>query len=66
MYSAFIPFVFGTALLLGSWYGVLFGLIHIIIVARRAVLEERMLRKELKGYDRYMDQVKYRLIPCVW
>jgi protein-S-isoprenylcysteine O-methyltransferase Ste14 len=66
MYSAFIPFVFGTALLLGSWYGVLFGLIHVIIVARRAVLEERMLRKELKGYDRYMDRVKYRLIPCVW
>jgi len=66
MYSAFIPFVFGTALLLGSWYGVLLGPILVIIIARRAVLEERMLRKGLKGYDIYMIQVKYRLIPGVW
>ena len=66
MYSAFIPFVFGTALLLGSWYGVLLGPILVVIVARRALLEERMLRKGLKGYDIYMVQVKYRLIPRVW
>ncbi len=66
MYSAFIPFVFGTALLLGSWHGVLLGPIHVVIVARRAVLEERTLRKELKGYDIYLVRVKYRLIPHVW
>ncbi len=66
MYSAFIPFVFGTALLLGSWHGVLLGPIHVVIVARRAVLEERTLRKELKGYDIYMVRVKYCLIPHVW
>ncbi|HXY54118.1 MAG TPA: isoprenylcysteine carboxylmethyltransferase family protein [Nitrospirota bacterium] len=66
MYSAFIPFVFGTALLLGSWYGVLLGPILVVIVARRAVLEERILRNGLKGYDIYMVQVKYRLIPRVW
>lgn len=66
MYAAFIVFALGTSLLLGSWYGVLSGSILVVIIARRAVLEERMLRKELKGYDRYMDQVKYRLIPFVW
>jgi protein-S-isoprenylcysteine O-methyltransferase Ste14 len=66
MYAAFILFVLGTSLLLGSWYGVLSGLIQVVIIARRAVLEERMLRKGLKGYDRYMEQVKYRFIPCVW
>jgi len=66
MYAAFIPFVLGTSLLLGSWYGVLAGLIQVAIIARRAVLEERMLRKGLKGYDLYMDKVKYRLIPHVW
>lgn len=65
MYSAFIPFVIGTPLLLGSWYGVLVGAIHVAIVARRAVLEERMLRKELTGYDVYMVRVKYRLIPYI-
>jgi protein-S-isoprenylcysteine O-methyltransferase Ste14 len=52
--------------MLGSWYGVLLGLILVIMVARRAVLEERTLRAELPGYAAYMGQVKYRLIPYVW
>jgi protein-S-isoprenylcysteine O-methyltransferase Ste14 len=30
------------------------------------VQEERTLRTELPGYDEYMAQVKYRLIPYVW
>lgn len=66
MYSAFLLFVAGTALLLGSWYGLLFGLILIAIVARRAVLEECTLREELEGYGAYMEQVRYRLIPHIW
>jgi protein-S-isoprenylcysteine O-methyltransferase Ste14 len=66
MYSAFLPFMVGTPLLLGSWYGILFGLIFMLVVARRAVLEEHTLRQELSGYVDYMTQVKYRLIPFVW
>ena len=66
LYSAFCLFVPGTSLLLGSWYGLLFGLILIVLVARRAVLEERTLLNELKGYDTYMAKVKYRLIPYIW
>lgn len=66
MYSAFVLLVLGTPLLLGSWYGVLFGLILVVLVAGRAVLEERTLRQELKGYDVYMAQVTYRLIPYIW
>jgi protein-S-isoprenylcysteine O-methyltransferase Ste14 len=66
MYSAIVIFVVGTPLLLGSWYGVLFGMILVAVIARRAVLEERTLRKELLGYAAYMSQVKYRLIPYVW
>jgi protein-S-isoprenylcysteine O-methyltransferase Ste14 len=66
MYAAIVIFVVGTSLLLGSWYGVLFGLIPVGMIARRAVLEERMLQEELHGYAAYMAQVKYRLIPYVW
>lgn len=66
LYSAFLVFVAGTALLLGSWYGLLFGMTLAGLVARRAVLEERTLREELQGYSAYMEQVKYRLIPYVW
>lgn len=66
MYSAFIPFMVGTPLLLGSWYGVLLGLGFMVVLARRAVLEESTLREELQGYADYMTQVKYRILPYVW
>jgi len=52
--------------LLGSWVGVALGLFIEGIFASRAVREERVLRKELKGYDAYMIRVKYRLVPHVW
>jgi protein-S-isoprenylcysteine O-methyltransferase Ste14 len=66
MYAGGLLLFLGTPLLLGSWYGLLLALIFIPAGAVRAVLEERVLRKELPGYDAYMAQVKYRLIPYVW
>jgi protein-S-isoprenylcysteine O-methyltransferase Ste14 len=67
MYSGAILWTVGTALLLGSWYGLLFGLVLLDgLVAVRAVLEENTLRAELPGYAAYMTEVKYRLIPHVW
>jgi protein-S-isoprenylcysteine O-methyltransferase Ste14 len=66
MYAAIAVFTVGTSLLLGSWYGLLSGLIFLAILARRAVLEERTLREALPGYRAYMTQVRYRLIPHVW
>jgi protein-S-isoprenylcysteine O-methyltransferase Ste14 len=66
MYAAALLFLFGTALLLGSWYGLLLALLLVGMIALRAVLEERTLQQELQGYDAYMTQVKYRLIPHVW
>ncbi len=66
MYAAIVIFIAGTALLLGSWYGLVLGLILVVMLVRRAVLEERMLRAELPAYAAYMAQVKYRLIPYVW
>jgi protein-S-isoprenylcysteine O-methyltransferase Ste14 len=66
MYAAIAVFTVGTALLLGSWYGVLVGMLLMVVLARRAVLEERTLRQALPGYGAYMAQVKHRLIPRVW
>jgi len=66
LYAGAIPFFLGTPLLLGSWYGLLFALVMIAGMGMRAVMEERMLREELPGYDAYMAQVKYRLVPYVW
>ena len=66
MYAAGLLFFLGSGLLLGSWIGVLLGLPLVGILARRAAGEERVLRMGLKGYDAYMTQVRWRLIPHVW
>jgi protein-S-isoprenylcysteine O-methyltransferase Ste14 len=66
MYATAIIFLVGTTLWLGSWYGLISGLLLVVAIAVRAVQEERMLRAELPGYDEYMAQVNYRLIPYVW
>lgn len=66
MYTGACLFFLGTALLLGSWYGVLCTPVFIGLFAVRAVLEERLLRGELEGYDAYAARVKYRFFPHVW
>ena len=66
MYAGGLLLFLGTPLLLGSWYGLLLVLVFTPGGAVRAVLEERVLREELPGYDAYMAEVKYRLIPYVW
>ena len=66
MYSGFLLFFVGMPLLLGSAFGLLLAPVLIGVIARRAVLEERLLRKDLPGYDAYMAKVKYRFIPYVW
>lgn len=66
MYAGFVVQFIGASLLLGSWVGVLVGLLFMIVAARRAVMEEAMLREELPGYVDYMTHVKYGLIPYVW
>ncbi len=66
MYAAFVPFAIGSALLLGSWYGLLGGLLLIGMIAWRAVQEERVLRDELDGYSAYMTRVRYRFVPFLW
>jgi protein-S-isoprenylcysteine O-methyltransferase Ste14 len=66
LYTSALLFFLGSALLLGSWIGILLGLLVVGMLARRAVQEERVLQKGLKGYDAYMAQVRWRLIPHVW
>jgi protein-S-isoprenylcysteine O-methyltransferase Ste14 len=66
MYTGFLLFFVGTALLLGSELGLLLSLVLIGLFGRRAVLEEHLLREDLPGYDAYMAKVNYRFIPHVW
>jgi protein-S-isoprenylcysteine O-methyltransferase Ste14 len=56
----------GAPPLLGSWWGLLAAPILIVVISTRIVGEERMLRRELLGYDDYAKQVRYRLVPGLW
>ena len=66
MYAGFIPYIVGSGLWLESYAGVLVGLLLIGLIVARIFLEESFLRRELPGYDAYMQKVRYRLIPYVW
>ena len=66
LYSGVTLFTVGTALLLGSWTGLLLGAVIVAMLAWRAVGEERTLREQLEGYDDYASRVRFRLIPRVW
>ncbi len=66
MYAGFVLYALGTALLLGSAYGLLGALLLVGIVALRAVREEEVLRRELAGYAEYMTTVRFRFLPGVW
>ena len=47
-------------------YGLAMGLLLIILIALRSLGEEEMLRQELDGYNEYMKEVKWRLLPFVF
>jgi len=61
------PFVFiGGGLALGSWLAALIGLILVLPIFRRTVMEDHILHEQLEGYAAYAQKVRYRLIPGVW
>jgi protein-S-isoprenylcysteine O-methyltransferase Ste14 len=66
MYAGSILWLLGVPLLLGSWWGVAAVPLLVAGLAPRAVGEERMLRRELAGYDEYAKRVTFRLIPGIW
>jgi protein-S-isoprenylcysteine O-methyltransferase Ste14 len=66
MYSGAVLFCIGTALLLGSWWGVLISPLFAVLFAVRTGIEERALVADLPGYADYAERVRYRLLPGVW
>jgi protein-S-isoprenylcysteine O-methyltransferase Ste14 len=66
MYLGGILMFTGAPLLVGSWYGLLTGLGLTVLLIARITREEDMLARDLEGYREYMQNVRYRLIPCLW
>jgi protein-S-isoprenylcysteine O-methyltransferase Ste14 len=66
MYAGFASMAIGPALWLESYAAALLAIVPIAVLAVRSVFEERFLKRELEGYEAYMEKVRYRLIPFVW
>ncbi len=55
-----------SPLALGSYWAMLPAILIIPIIVARIRNEERVLERELTGYQAYMQKTRYRLIPGVW
>jgi protein-S-isoprenylcysteine O-methyltransferase Ste14 len=66
MYAGMLFYLVGAPLLLGSWWGLLWGCGLLVLFVLRLLIEEGTLRKELQGYREYAARVRYRLVPGVW
>lgn len=66
LYASVLIFFPSIALLLGSWYGLLWAALMIAMLVERTRLEDLTLMSELEGYPDYAAKVRYRLIPGVW
>jgi len=66
MYLGGILLFIGAPLLMGSFYGVITGILLSLLLMFRIIGEETMLVTELEGYADYRKKVKYRLLPFIW
>ncbi len=66
MYTATILMFTMIPLILGSLAALPVFLLYPAIIVKRIGNEEKVLAKELQGYDAYLKKVKYRLFPKIW
>jgi protein-S-isoprenylcysteine O-methyltransferase Ste14 len=66
MYAGAVLLLVGMPLWLESYAAALLASVPVGTLAVRILIEEQFLRRELQGYDTYMEKVRYRLIPFLW
>jgi len=66
MYAGAIWLFVGIPLALGAWWWTLLAIPCFPILVWRLLDEEKILRRDLRGYTEYAQRVRYRLIPYVW
>lgn len=66
MYSGMFLLYVATPVALASWWGIISSLLLLPLLVMRILNEEKLLIKELEGYEEYRSEVKYRLIPLIW
>jgi protein-S-isoprenylcysteine O-methyltransferase Ste14 len=66
MYAGASLLLLATPVALGSWAALPLAGLLILVIAARALDEERYLAEHLDGYAAYLDRVRYRLLPGIW
>jgi protein-S-isoprenylcysteine O-methyltransferase Ste14 len=66
MYASALLYLLGTPLALGSYWGLLPFVALVPFLIWRLSDEEKLLTRELEGYQQYQQRVQYRLLPRVW
>jgi protein-S-isoprenylcysteine O-methyltransferase Ste14 len=66
MYASTVVMMIGIPWALGSYWGLLFLIPGLVVLALRISDEEKLLEQQLRGYREYEQQVHYRLVPYVW
>ncbi len=65
-YVGGIVMTVAAALVLGSVWALIPGVLGGLLLAIRTILEDRTLQRELDGYREYASRVRYRLLPGIW
>jgi len=66
MYSVVLLMYIFSPLALGSYWAMIPMFFIIPVIIARILNEEKVLKRELDGYDEYMQKTHYRIIPGVW
>lgn len=66
MYAGALWLFIGMPLALGSWLTICLVPLVLPVLFWRLLDEEKVLRRDLPGYNEYANRVRHRLIPYVW
>jgi len=66
MYVGVTLVVLATPLALGSYLALPLFAFVIPVLALRLLDEEKVLRRDLPGYEEYCQHTRFRLVPGVW
>jgi protein-S-isoprenylcysteine O-methyltransferase Ste14 len=65
-YVSFSLMIVSTSFILGSWWASVPNGILLVLLVIRTDLEDKFLKRELKGYKEYARKTKYKLVPSIW
>ncbi len=65
-YAGSLIYFLATPIFLDSYWAFIPAVLLTIVLVIRTNLEDKTLQNELEGYQSYVSQVRFRLIPGIW